>query len=148
VPVHAVDLYPTILDLLELKRNPAQTIDGTSFAAVLKDPKAKLSRQAIFNYFPMGRSSKPGGVWVREGDWKLIRWFETGPEYPDIHELYNLRDDLGESKNLAEQMPEKVRHLDGLIDRFLEDTGALAPKPNPAYNAAASKARRRPAPAR
>jgi len=47
--------------------------------------------------------------------------------------LYNLRDDLGETTNLAARMPDKVRELDALIDAFVKDTGALYPKPNPDY---------------
>ena len=49
------------------------------------------------------------------------------------YELYNLRDDLSETKNLAAQMPDEVKELDALIDGFLADTGALIPKPNPNY---------------
>ena len=136
--VHAVDLYPTVLELAGVKPDPQQKLDGVSFARVLRDPQATLPRQAVFNYFPMGGPQKPGGVWVRQGDWKLIRWFETGPEYPSLHELYNLKDDLGESKNRAKELPDTVRALDALIDGFLKDTGALAPKPNPDYQAAAT----------
>jgi arylsulfatase A-like enzyme len=131
--VHAVDLYPTVLDLTGTKPNASQILDGVSFASVLRNPQAKVARDAVFNYFPQGTANKPGGVWVRQGDWKLIRWFETGPEYPHLHELYNLRDDIGESKNLATEMPDRVRTLDALIDRFLKDTNALVPQPNPDY---------------
>lgn len=131
--VGQIDLYPTVLDLLGVAANPAQKIDGVSFAPVLRDPQAKLAREALFNFFPSGGPSKPGGVWVRQGDWKLIRWFETGPDYPETYELYNLRDDVGESKNLANAMPDRVRQLDALIEQFFKDTGALVPKPNPDY---------------
>src|SRR5690606_10050095 len=117
VLAHAVDLYPTVLDLLGLRRKEAQIVDGISLAAVLKDPKTSLPRDAIFNFFPMGGPTKPGGVWVRQGDWKLIRWFETGPVYPELRELYHLAKDIGESQNLVAQMPDKVKALDGLIDR-------------------------------
>ncbi|HYF34798.1 MAG TPA: sulfatase, partial [Prosthecobacter sp.] len=131
---HAVDLYPTILDLAGLKAKDGQIIDGISIAPVLREPKAALPRETIFNYFPMGRPSRPGGVWVRQGDWKLIRWFETGPDQPSIHELYDLTKDIGESRNLSAQMPAKVKALDALIDGFLKDTQALLPKANPAYS--------------
>jgi arylsulfatase A-like enzyme len=131
--VHAVDLYPTILDLVGVKPNALQVIDGISIAPVLRDPKAKLSREAVFNYFPMSNARKPGGVWVRRGDWKLIRWFETTAEYPGVHELYNLREDLGESKNLAKTNPARVKEMDTLIQTFLKETHALVPKPNPSY---------------
>jgi hypothetical protein len=97
-----------------------------------------VERAAYFNYFPMGGPSKPGGVWVRRGPWKLIRWFETGPDQPEPLELYNLADDLGESKNLAGSMPERVREMNALIEGFFKDTDALVPRPNPAYRPAAS----------
>jgi arylsulfatase A-like enzyme len=140
---HAVDLYPTVLDLAGLTKNPAQVIDGISIAPAVRDPQASLARDAVFNYFPMSGPAKPGGVWVRQGDWKLIRWFETGPETPSLLELYNLKDDLGESKNLADSMPDKVKSLNALIDQFLKDTKALTPKPNPAFRATSAAAPKR-----
>ncbi len=73
-------------------------------------------------------------TWVRKGDYKLIRFYDTGPEFPDKFELYNLREDIGETDNLAEKMPEKVRELDALIERFLGETGAAVPRPNPDYD--------------
>jgi arylsulfatase A-like enzyme len=132
--VAAIDVYPTLLELAGLPRPEQQKIDGVSYTAVLKQ-SGPWNRSAYFTYFPHGGPAKPPGVTVRAGDWKLIRWFETGPQYPSRHELYNLRDDLGEQQNLAAQMPEKVRELDSMIDAFLKDTGALAPRPNPAHRA-------------
>jgi arylsulfatase A-like enzyme len=134
--VGAVDLYPTILDALGVAKPSRQKLDGVSYVPVLRSG-ARLNRAAYFNYSPHGGPAKPPGVTVRAGDFKLIRWFETGGKFPDKHELYNLREDLGESKNLARQMPDKVRELDGLIDGFLKDTGATYPRPNPAYRAGA-----------
>jgi arylsulfatase A-like enzyme len=130
--VEAIDFYPTLLDLLGVERPRQQTIDGVSYAKVLTSG-GKLARTAYFNYFPHGGPAKPPGVSVRSGDWKLIRWFETGPEFPNRHKLYNLRDDLGESRNLAGSEATRVRELDALIDRFLADTRARVPKPNPSF---------------
>jgi hypothetical protein len=45
---------------------------------------------------------------------------------------------LGESKNLAAKMPDKVKELDAMIDRFLKDTNATYPRPNPAYRPGAA----------
>jgi arylsulfatase A-like enzyme len=129
--VTAVDLYPTLLDALNVKPNPQQKMDGISILPALKQ-SAPLSREAVYTYFPHGGAK--AGVSVRAGDWKLIRWFDPGPERA-AHELYNLRDDLGESNNLAPREPARVKDLDALIDRFLKDTGALTPKPNPKYHA-------------
>lgn len=127
-----IDLYPTILDALGVPHPKQQQIDGMSFASVLRTGGA-LGRPAFFNYFPHGGGAKAPGVTVRAGDWKLIRWFETGAKFPEKHELYNLREDIGETKNLAAQMPSRVKELDALIERFLVETGATYPRPNPAY---------------
>jgi arylsulfatase A-like enzyme len=126
--VGAIDLYPTILDALDLPRPAGHVIDGVSFLPVLEQT-GTLRRDAYFTWFP----HLIPAVSVRQGDWKLIRRFEPHPDYPEVRELYNLNSDVGETDNLAEKMPEKVKELDALIDRFIEDTGALAPRPNPAY---------------
>ncbi|MGH7201574.1 MAG: sulfatase [Planctomycetaceae bacterium] len=138
--VCSIDFYPTLLELTGVSRDAESAersarFDGVSFASVLRDPSAELEREALFNFFPHGGPSKPPGVTVRQGDWKLIRWFETGPKQPSLYELYNLKDDISETRNLAERHPEKVKRLDALIDGFLKDTGALVPKPNPDYRA-------------
>ncbi|MBW3540814.1 MAG: sulfatase [Planctomycetes bacterium] len=132
--VSSIDLYPTVLELLGLPKPDDVQFDGISFAALLGDPSAGLKRDAVFNFFPHGGPAKPPGATVRRGKWKLIRWFETGPEFPLPHELYDLEADLGETKNLARQHPELVKELDALIDNFLEETGALVPRPDPAYS--------------
>lgn len=134
-----IDLYPTLLDLLGLPRPAQQQMDGMSYAAVLRQTGG-LDRRAFFNYFPHGGSlGRAGGVWVRAGDWKLIRWFGVPAGEEGRYELYNLRDDLGETTNLAAVQTARVQELDALIDRFLADTGATYPRPNPAYQPAAAQ---------
>ncbi len=82
--------------MLGLPRNASQTIDGVSYAVVLRQT-GKLDRKAFFNYFPHAGAGRAGGVWVRSGDWKLIRWFGVPPGVEGRFELFNLRDDLGET---------------------------------------------------
>lgn len=123
-----IDLYPTLLELVGLPARPQQKMDGISYAAVLKQT-GKLDRKAFFNYFPHGQSvGRAGGVWVRSGDWKLIRWFGVPTGDKNRYELYNLREDLGESKNLADSQSARVQELDQVIERFLADTGATYPR--------------------
>jgi arylsulfatase A-like enzyme len=140
-PVSTIDYYPTVLDLAGVPRRDGVVFDGVSLAPVLRDPQAKLEREALFNFFPHGGPGRPPGVTVRQGDWKLIRWFETSQRYPSVHELYNLGEDIGETNNLAAEHPERVERMDALIDRFLEETKALVPKPNPDYRAEAAAGR-------
>jgi len=133
--VGCYDIYPTVLDLTGLPIPSQQKIDGVSLAPVLRGT-GTLQRDAYFIWFP----HLVPGVSVRQGDWKLIRRFTERPsDYEGVHELFNLKDDLGETKNLAAQMPEKVKTLDALIDDFVRDTGALYPQPNPAYKPQAAK---------
>jgi arylsulfatase A-like enzyme len=47
-------------------------------------------------------------TWMRVGDWKLIRFYALNDDRTDLLELYNLKDDLSETKNLAAQMPAKA----------------------------------------
>jgi arylsulfatase A-like enzyme len=129
-----VDLYPTLMELIGEKPPAQQQMDGVSYAGVLRGTAA-LNRDAFFNYFPHGRSpGRAGGVWVRRGDRKLIRWF--GAEPAERFELYDLKQDPGETTNLAASSPEEVMRLDRLIDRFLKETAATYPQENPAYQAA------------
>ena len=72
-------------------------------------------------------------TYVHRGDWKLIRFYCDNADQTDHFELYNLRDDAGERHDLAAKMPEKVRELNALIDRFLADTQAVIPAKNPNY---------------
>lgn len=123
-----IDIYPTLLELLGISKKPNQIIDGVSLVPVLEG-RGQLDRKAFFNFFPFRPND--GGVTVRSGDYKLIRWFGNGVP----RELYNLKADIGESKNLADAMPEKVLELDRLIDGYLKDTQALVPQPNPNYKA-------------
>ena len=132
--VGPIDIYPTVIDLLGIPKPENQIIDGVTYAKVLKGEE-ELPRKAYFNYHPHAGAQRAGGVWVRSGDFKLLRWFGN----PSTHELYNLRTDLSEAHDLATTMPQKVEELGRLIDGFLKDTGATYPRPNPAYKPVAAK---------
>jgi len=128
----SIDLYPTVQEMLGVPPKPEQIVDGESLVPVLRDAGA-LQRDAVFFYFPHGLQL-PAGIAVRRGDWKLIRWFETSDTAPELFELYSLRDDIGETVNLAAKHPQLVTELDALMTRHLQTTGALVPRPNPAYD--------------
>ena len=137
--VGAIDLYPTVLDALGVDLPAKHVVDGLSFMPVLTQT-GNIEREAYFTWFPHIIPACS----VRKGDWKLIRRFEPHRDYPEVRELYDLGKDIGETNNLAAAMPDKVKELDALIDGFIADTGALVPKPNPAYAPQAAKAARAP----
>ena len=126
--VGAIDLYPTILEAMDVALPSNHIVDGTSLLPVLLQ-EGQLHREAYFTWFP----HLIPAVSVRKDNWKLIRRFEPHVKYPAIHELYDLKEDLGETRNLAQQMPVKLAELNALVDEFIQETGALAPKPNPDY---------------
>lgn len=136
--VSSIDFYPTILEMTRLQAKPDQTLDGESLMPVLEQT-GHLRREAIFCHMPHVVNARTGmlgqpATWVRRGDWKLIRFYQTSEEFPNDYELYNLREDVGETNNLAAEKPELVRELDALIDGFLAATGAMVPRANPAYD--------------
>ncbi|WP_339727481.1 sulfatase [uncultured Gimesia sp.] len=126
--VGPIDMYPTILEAVQVEQPGQHILDGVSFLPVLLQ-QGTLDRKAFFTWFP----HLIPAVSVRAGDYKLIRRWESHPNYPDLYELYNLKEDIGETTNLAAKMPGKVKELDALIEDFIERTGALAPKPNPDF---------------
>ena len=107
--VNILDFYPTVLDLTQIQPDPSQKLDGVSFASVLKNPETQLERDTHYWHYPLEKKHFLGGRSagaIRKGDWKLIEFFDTGKL-----ELYDLKNDLGESLNLADAQPERAAKL-------------------------------------
>jgi arylsulfatase A-like enzyme len=129
-PVTSTDFYPTLLEMAGLPARPAQHLDGVSLAPLLRG-EAAPARDALYWHYPHYHYRNEGGdmgAAVRAGDWKLVEFFEDRPV-----ELYHLRDDPGETNNLAEAMPEKARELAEMLHAWQKETGARFPVPNPDY---------------
>jgi arylsulfatase A-like enzyme len=132
--IQSTDFYQTFLQLLRLQPEPGQVFDGISIVPALRGEA--LNREAIFSIFPHSPGvpdTLPPGVTATAGDWKLIRLFHEGENGAHAYRLYNLKDDIGETRDLAAEQPERVRQLDGLITKFLAETKAVVPLPNPAF---------------
>ena len=141
-PTIHVDLYPTFLELAGASK-PRQVLDGESLAPLLRNPSAALKRDAIFQHFP-GYLGAGQNAWrttpvslIQTGDWKLMEFLEDGHL-----ELYNLRDDLGESKNLAVSMPEKAAELHGKLVAWRQQIHAPMPVKNDGAGTKAQKAKK------
>jgi len=126
-PVISTDFYPTMLDLAGLPARPAQHVDGVSLRPLIEGKP--MTRGPIFWHYPHygNQGGAPGGA-VREGDFKLIEWYEDGRL-----ELFNLRNDLGEQQNLAEKAPDVAKALHAKLVAWRKETGAKMPTPNPRY---------------
>ena len=132
-PVIGSDLYPTLLDVAGVAHAP---VDGESLVPLLLNTGG-LDRPAIFWHFPAylepyGDSpdfrARPFGA-VRKGPLKLIEHFEDGRL-----ELFHLREDPGETRDLADVKPAKRDELHELLLEWREETGAPVPtEPEPAF---------------
>ena len=133
-PVISTDFYPTMLDMAGLRQKPKQHIDGVSFVPLLRGRKS-LARKAIFWHYPHygNQGGSPGGA-VRAGDYKLIEFYEDNRV-----ELYNLKADIGEKNNLADEMPEKAAELLNMLKAWRKEVDAQMPTPNPGYKPRAQK---------
>lgn len=129
-PVFVADLLPTIADLAGIKVEASHKdgLDGHSLLPLLKSPEAHLDREALYFHYPhYYATTTPAGA-IRAGDWKLLEYFE------DQHvELYNLKDDLSESHNLAANQPEKVDRLRSKLKDWRQSVGARLPTDNPGF---------------
>lgn len=123
-PVIIEDIYPTIISLasatslIESKEN----IDGQDFSPLLKGKKkTNKNRTFVWHYPHVYDINDPYSV-IRKGDWKLI-W-----HYADQKaELYNLKDDIGETNNLAAKMPDKTAALRNELRQYLTKVKASIP---------------------
>lgn len=105
--VHTVDWYPTLLALAGAELAQPKAPDGLDLQATLLAGKPSPRTEVVYNVEPFRAA-------LREGDWKLL-WRTT---LPSSVELYDLASDPGESKNLAEQHPEKVAALQKRISEL------------------------------
>jgi arylsulfatase A-like enzyme len=128
VPVTSTDFYPTMLQAAGLDLIPEQHCDGVSLLPLLKGADS-LERDAIFWHYPhYGNQGGTPGSSVRTGDHKLIEFFEDGHI-----ELYNLREDIGEERDLADSEPQVAQQLQDMLVRWREKVQAKIPEPNPNY---------------
>jgi arylsulfatase A-like enzyme len=147
--ISAVDLVPTLLELAGIAPLPSDKVvlDGRSFASVVTDPTATLPPEPVFIEFGFGRA-------IVDGDYKYIalrfppaiqrRREQTGempryhgefgkseresqgfPNYGAADQLYNLREDVFEQKNLANDPAHraKLEELHSKLKAKLQEIG-------------------------
>ena len=101
-PIHVVDYFPTFLELAGVADDHGPR-DGDSLVPLMKG--TPLRDRALFWHVASTYKHPPCSV-IRKGDWKLIQFLKEG----DI-ELYNLRDDLKESRSLVNENPEVAQAM-------------------------------------
>lgn len=132
-PIITMDFFSTLLDATSSQRN--DVTDGINIFSALKNKQNHFKRNLYWNYphYHKGSGMKPACA-IRSGDYKLIKWYEPYLLGQDsIYELFNLKNDIGESYNLAYELPQKVKDLDQLLEEWKEGVNAQEPTKNLHY---------------
>ena len=128
------DHFPTIMEILGIDYAKDE-LDGVSLVPLLKQT-SDLKRTTLYWHYPHyhHQGYQPGGA-IRKGDYKLIEWFEPSimGEEGQIN-LYNLKDDIGETTDLSKEMPDLARQLRQKLHDWRQATGVQEMTVNPNYN--------------
>ncbi|MDG2383780.1 MAG: sulfatase [Pirellulaceae bacterium] len=106
------------------------TQDGTSLVPLLNDVTKKLPSRSLFWHFPHYYPRMTPASAVRDGDWKLIHFYED-----DHRELYNLNTDPGEQEDLSAVRPGQTARLFAQLNQWRKRVDAKAPTQNPKFPA-------------
>jgi arylsulfatase A-like enzyme/dienelactone hydrolase len=141
-PMHAVDWYPTLLKLAGASLEQKRALDGLDVWPMLTQG-SRSPHDAI-----LLAGTAPSTMAIRMGDWKLLlnaseQIAEEAPAGDDKTtgkvELYNLAEDIGESRNLATAQPQRVKEMRTRLEAFRKD--AVPPRQgNTGQKAPAQKA--------
>ncbi len=121
------DFYPTILEMAGITNYSTKNqIDGISFLPMLfEQGDTSINRPLFWNFPNIWGNEGPGinlNCAVRLGDWKLVYYWATG-----FKELFNIKEDIGEKKNIATLYPEKVEELSRILGNYLRKVKADRP---------------------
>lgn len=127
-PVCSIDFLPT---LAEAAGAPVPAVDGVSLVPLITR-RAKLAPRDLYWHYPhySNQLGKPAGA-IREGDWKLVELYEDRKL-----ELYNLRDDVSEKRDLAAARPAETKRLQAKLVAWRRSVNAQMPVPNPKFDPA------------
>jgi arylsulfatase A-like enzyme len=133
----SVDALPTFAELAGAQLDPKIPFDGISLAQLWRTSgRERPQRDAMFWHFPgYLEANVLQGAWrttpvsvIRSGDFKLLEFLED-----NRIELYNVRDDIGEKRNLADALPGKAKELREKLHAWRKSVNAPMPTPNPEY---------------
>lgn len=122
-PIISMDCVPTLIEAAGLPPISDQPVDGESLVPLFTQT-GNLNRDALFFHYPNYAFHKQNrlGSAIRMGDYKLIKFYDD-----DSAELYDLANDLGETKDLAAQRPDLTNHMRARLDAWLTESDAARP---------------------
>lgn len=127
-PVIVMDLLPTLLSATGIESRDSVVLDGMNLRQLLEEPAAQLDREALYFHYPHYYATTTPVSAVRSGDWKLLEYYEDKRV-----ELFNLKEDLGETTDLAGKHPQRTTQLREKLQHWRDQVGAKEPTSNPAF---------------
>jgi arylsulfatase A-like enzyme len=133
-PVSGIDLYPTLLDLTGVEKDPNHVVDGVSLVPLLKGES--LNTRPLFWHYPHygNQGGDPVSI-IRKEDYKLIHYWEDGHD-----ELYNLSMDIGEKNDISSEKQDIAQTLRSELDTYLASVNARVPEVYEKYDEAKANA--------
>jgi arylsulfatase A len=123
-PVVTTDLPLTLLAAAGLPAAADAPPDGLDLTPVLRNQSAQLIRDTLYWHYPHYYETTTPVSAIRSGDWKLLSYFEDGRR-----ELYNLRDDPQEQRDVAASEPQRTEQLAAQLAKWQQSVGAKMPRP-------------------
>jgi arylsulfatase len=124
---YVTDVMPTILELAEVEHpesyrgRPVERMRGRSLASVTSGAEEDTyAKDALIG------GEMINGKWMRQGNYKAVS--VAAPFGPGEWRLYNVADDPGETRNLANEQPELLKRLQAAWERYSEDVGVIPGK--------------------
>jgi uncharacterized sulfatase len=125
--VSSVDFVPTFAELAGAELPVEQVFDGISLVDILEGSDPDPER-AIFWHYPVYHHDQPASA-IRKGKWKLIHNLVNNRLY-----LYDLENDLGETRDLSQSEPELCSDLYQQLEKWRMDCKAEIPVPNTEFD--------------
>ena len=140
-PISGVDVLPTLCEISGISVPGDRPIDGTSFLPVIEGGTLDRRVPLFWHYY---RALGGPRVALRNGDWKVLGFWD-GPDRPgdgvlaDSHmklikgtklirfELYNLAEDVSETKDLASEQPERLKRMSDMLNQMYDEVLAEGP---------------------
>ena len=135
-PVGAVDLLPTLCELAGIERPEGKPLDGASFIPVFRGEPIQRNKPLFWHYYGAPHNRQ---VAIRDGEWKLVAGWDQRPDLPTggslqpgivealkdsqlVHfELYNLREDIGETRDVAQQYPQRLAQMRTAVEKLYRE---------------------------
>ena len=105
----ALDMFPTLMAMADLKMPETRPLDGKNVWPALRANTAS----PVDSYYWAWRNEDS----LRTADWKLHRFF-------DHVELYDIRTDISEAKNIADAHPDVIKTLTAKMNTWVDSLGA------------------------